>query len=320
MKILLAIDGSRHAREAIRLLRTLAARRDFDVEVVAVVPPEMTPVPESAFTPESRVVGTSVASPATVPGAVSVSLGDPPVLNPRLEDQVPSDVARAWLADAEADLAAAGLRVRTELLCGTPEEALVDRCREGGHDLVVAGVKGRGATPFFELGRVATHLVRWSPASVLLVRKRAARRPLAPETGSPDAQGFRILLPTDGHAACLEASRRLVEALSPDQAMVDLVNVEEPSRGVEELSRASDTPRRWLSQAAGDLAWGRTRTRSNVLRGRPAAAIARWASASETDLVVLGTEAPRGSTASRLGRTGRELAWSSPCSVLMVRS
>lgn len=294
MKILLATDGSRHSREAIRLLRTLAARRDFDVEIVAVVPP-----------------------------AASVAPGASPLPHPRLEDQVTSDVARSWLAAAEAELATAGLQVRTELLSGTPEVALVERCREGAHDLVVAGVKGRGATPFFELGRVASHLVRWSPASVLLVRKRAARRsmdrpvdrpmdrPMGAE--SPDAQGFRILLPTDGHAGCLEASRKLVEALSPDQATVDLVNVEAPSR-------EPDTARRWLSRAAGDMTWGRSPARSSVLRGRPAAAIARWATASDIDLVVLGTEAPRGSTASRLGRTGRELAWSSPCSVLMVRS
>ena len=285
MKILLATDGSRHSREAIRLLRTLAARRDFDVEIVAVVPP-----------------------------AASVAPGASPLPHPRLEDQVTPDVARSWIAAAEAELATAGLRVRTELLSGTPEVALVERCREGGHDLVVAGVKGRGATPFFELGRVASHLVRWSPASVLLVRKRAAHRPMDRPMGaeSPDAQGFRILLPTDGHAACLEASRKLVEALSPDQATVDLVNVEEPSR-------EPDTSRRWLSRAAGET-WGRSPARSSVLRGRPAAAIARWATVSDIDLVVLGTEAPRGSTASRLGRTGRELAWSSPCSVLMVRS
>ena len=302
MKILLATDGSRHSREAIRLLRTLAARRDFDVEVVAVVPPVA-----------------SISPAASVPQATSVAPGASTLPHPRLEDQVTSDVARSWLAAAEAELASAGLRVRTELLSGTPEVALVERCREGGHDLVVAGVKGRGATPFFELGRVASHLVRWSPASVLLVRKRAAHRsmdrPMDRLMGAefPDAQGFRILLPTDGHAGCLEASRKLVEALSPDQATVDLVNVEEPSREL-------DTARRWLSRAAGDMTWGRSPARSSVLRGRPAAAIARWATASDIDLVVLGTEAPRGSTASRLGRTGRELAWSSPCSVLMVRS
>lgn len=310
MKILLAIDGSRHAHEAIRLLHTLAERRDFDVEIVAVVP-RAASISSVTSTPRATSSAPAVAASVAPSGDPSASAGGAPVSESRLEDQVPVDVARAWLSAAETELTSAGLRVRTELLIGSPEEALVERCREGGHDLVVAGVKGRGATPFFELGRVANHLVRWSPASVLLVRKRAASRP--PGAGSPDAKGFRILLPTDGHMACLEASRRLVGALSPDQAMVDLVNVEEPSR-------AADAPRRWLSQAAGDLAWGRTRTRSNVLRGRPAAAIARWASASETDLVVLGTGAPRGSTASRLGRTGRELAWSSPCSVLMVRS
>jgi nucleotide-binding universal stress UspA family protein len=288
MKILLATDGSRHARQAVRLLRTLARERDFDVEVVAVLPP-----------------ATPFAS-----GDADADAGNGSVL-PRLEDQVPPETAREWLAAAAADLTSSGLNVRTDLLVGTPEEALVERCREGGHDLIVAGVKGRGATPFFELGRVATHLVRWSPASVLLVRKRMGRT--AARTGTATSRGFRILLPTDGHAECLEASRKVLEALSPDQARVEILNVEEPSE-------ARDGSRRWLSNAVVGLTWGRALPRSNTLQGRPAAAIARWASASETDLVVLGTGRPLGSTASRLGRTGRELAWSSPCSVLMVRS
>jgi len=341
MKILLATDGSRYAGEAVRLLRSLGPHRSFRVDLVAVVP-------DSA----EADAGSDAAS-ASASASASDAASDAAPLLPRIEDRVPLEVAEGWLAAAAADLESAGIEVRTDIVHGVPEEALVERCRTGGHDLVVAGVKGRGAGPFFEVGRVARHLVRWAPISVLLVRERAARTRAAAAAvtgaataavtasargeGEGAAGGFRVLVPTDGNAGSLEASWRMLESLTPSDAGVEIVRVVEPSQartpipageatwtagtaGTAGTAEARESTRRWASPDPAPSGRRAARPESTILRGRPAAAIARWASTSASDLVVLGLRKPDGSGPCLLGKTARELTWSSPCSVLMVRN
>ncbi|CAN5766322.1 hypothetical protein BH23GEM11_BH23GEM11_19520 [soil metagenome] len=306
MKILLATDGSRYAGEAVRLLRSLGPDRSFQVDLVAVVP---------------ETVGPETSDPATETATVS----------PRVEDRVRMDVAAGWLDTAAAELEAAGIQVRTEIVHGVPEEALVERCRTGGHDLVVAGVKGRGAAPFFEVGRVARHLVRWAPISVLLVRERAERTRGFGTGAESEAGGFRVLVPTDGDAGSLEASWRMLESLTPTDAGVEIVRVLEPSQSRTPIpagegtwttggSEAREPARRWAPSESHGSSRRPPRPESTILRGRPAAAIARWAASNDSDLVVLGLPRTDASGACLLGKTARELTWSSPCSVLMVRN
>jgi nucleotide-binding universal stress UspA family protein len=315
MKILLATDGSRYAGEAVRLLRSLGPHRSFHVDLVAVVPDS---AEDGAISDAGSTSGSDAGSDAA------------PLL-PRIEDRVPVDVAEGWLAAAAAELESAGIEVRTDLVRGVPEEALVERCRTGGHDLVVAGVKGRGAAPFFEVGRVARHLVRWAPISVLLVRERAARTRAATAAAADEAEGFRVLVPTDGNAGSLEASWRMLESLTPSDAGVEIVRVVEPSQARTPIpageatwtaggAEAREPVRRWASPEPTGSGRRAARPESTILRGRPAAAIARWASSNDSDLVVLGLRKPDGSGPCLLGRTARELTWSSPCSVLMVRN
>lgn len=316
MKILVATDGSRHAREALRLVKGFDLTPDTQVEVVAVIP-----------------------GPASSPG-----MGDGGGMG-RIEDRVRPEVAQGWLEDAVQVLRRPGLEPLRTLLRGEPETALLEHCEEGGHDLVVAGVKGRGAGPFFELGRVALHLVRWAPASVLLARRprvgagRGGEALRGRITGAQmeaagDAPGLRILLPTDGDARCLEAAWQMIESLTPEEAAVEVVSVAEPA-----LARAAtpagemgwsspggaggeggEPARRWLSQAVRELPPRRVASPGTLLHGRPASAISRWAAASGSDLMVVGTRRLEGSRECHIGRTGRELAWSTPCSVLMVRA
>jgi nucleotide-binding universal stress UspA family protein len=82
----------------------------------------------------------------------------------------------------------------------------------------------------------------------------------------------------------------------------------------------AEPARRWLSQAVRELPERRMASPGTLLHGRPASAISRWAASNGSDLVVLGTRRLEGSRECHIGRTGRELAWSTPCSVLMVRA
>ncbi|TVP51341.1 MAG: universal stress protein [Gemmatimonadales bacterium] len=321
MKILLATDGSRYAGEAVRLLGSLGPHRSFLVDLVAVVPG-----PASIESASAAREATDAAADSGSDAGSGLAL-----MLPRIEDRVPVDVAEAWLAEAAAELESAGIEVQTHIVHGVPETALVERCREGGHDLIVAGVKGRGAAPFFEVGRVARHLVRWAPISVLLVRERAARARGAAATAQGESEGFRVLVPTDGNAGSLEASWRMLESLTPSDAGVEIVRVVEPSQArtptpageatwTAGSAETRESVRRWASPEPAASGRRAPRPESTILRGRPAAAIARWASWNHSDLVVLGLRKPDGTGPCLLGKTARELTWSSPCSILMVRN
>jgi len=105
------------------------------------------------------------------------------------------------LTRTRAEVEHPGITVESRVLEGDPARALVTEAGSGGHDLVVVGVKGCGATPFFELGSVARRMSRATLPSLLLVRKGGggyARR-LSSETQS----SFRALLSTgeDGEGA-----------------------------------------------------------------------------------------------------------------------
>jgi nucleotide-binding universal stress UspA family protein len=319
MKILLATDGSRYAGEAVRLLRSLGPHRAFHVDLVAVVPDPA----DAESAPASGL-------DAGLDAGSHTGLDAAPML-PRIEDRVPVDVAEGWLAAAAAELESAGIEVGTDIVHGVPEEVLVERCRTGGHDLVVAGVKGRGAGPFFEVGRVARHLVRCAPISVLLVRERVSRKKGgASASADPETEGFRVLVPTDGNSGSLDASWRMLESLTPSDTGVEIVRVVEPAQARTPIpageatwtaggAEIRESARRWASAAPTGSARRGPRPESTILRGRPAAAIARWASSNRSDLVVLGLRKSDGSGPCLLGKTARELTWSSPCSVLMVR-
>jgi nucleotide-binding universal stress UspA family protein len=297
MKILLATDGSRYARGAARFLRTIAPDGGAQVDVVSVLPS---------------------------PAGDGDGAGQPRWF--RAEDHAPLDIARGWVESAELELVGAGLRIRSELVTGDPEDAILNQAATGGYDLVVVGVKGRGAAPFFELGRVALSLVRRSPVSVLLVRDRMTAGPRVQV--EPDF--VRILIPTDGDQEGLEASWRMVEALSSDRSGVEIVSVIEPRNAVpvadtgdEPWGQASEEEaplsRRWLDRTLSGLSADGAELSGALLRGRPASEIARWATAHKTDLIVLRSRGGNGSEDTGLGKTLRELAWSAPCSVLMVR-
>lgn len=79
------------------------------------------------------------------------------------------------LASAKNSIATAGLNVETELAesPGTRvSEAIVDRARHWGADLIVLGTHGRRGIERVMLGSDAEQVVRIAPVPVLLVRHR----------------------------------------------------------------------------------------------------------------------------------------------------
>jgi nucleotide-binding universal stress UspA family protein len=133
-RVLVPLDGSTFAESALPLALAVARRHGATLDLVTV----HEPVPSFAYDEWERA-------------------------------------AREWsehyLGDAKRRLAEAfGGDIETTVLGGRVAEAIEERARETGADLVVMATHGRGAFTRAWLGSVADATVRHGPSPVLLVR------------------------------------------------------------------------------------------------------------------------------------------------------
>jgi nucleotide-binding universal stress UspA family protein len=295
MKILLATDGSFYSLQAAAFLG-------------------------SRLNPE-RVSGLRVVAVAAGdPGNGTGDAGG-------LSHAVPLAVARRWVDRTLEALQGSGVPLDGKVLQGDPARTLVDLAGSGSFDLVVAGVKGQGAAPFFELGRVATALKQKVNTPVLLVRPPGAD----PSRGWMDddrVSPLRVLLPTAGEGREVEAACRLLGAFRLARGSVEIAALLGGSVGLS----GERPPPRWTGRNRQER---RTRARSwlaqtlpaldpwevvssSLLEGRPVREIERRVRETGSDLLVLNlTEA--GSRGTGATRVAEELAWFAPCSVLLLR-
>jgi nucleotide-binding universal stress UspA family protein len=261
MNVLLATDGSPYALEAARFLAGhLDPGRVERVTVAAVEEPEHGP-------------------DGTEGGSGRGGRG-------------PAGESRSW-AEAVQGLFPQGtypVEIRVEM--GRPEDRLPALAREGDIDLVVAGVKGRGAAPFFELGRVATALKDGAEVPTLLVRP-----PPGPRDGNGGPTPLRVLVPVERSREGVEAALRPLGAfrLAPGSLEVGVLRPD---------------PGRFDPAAEGVASF-------RVLHGRPGREIERRIVEGGMDVVVLLARAGAGASRGR-GFFAEELAWVAPCSVLLV--
>ncbi|TVP45605.1 MAG: universal stress protein [Gemmatimonadales bacterium] len=281
MNILLATDGSRYAREAASFLRS-------HLDPAAAVRIEL---------------ATVIAPPGPAASAASGRSGEVPGRRRAR--------AQEWLEQTRKELGPELAPVRSRILYGSPEDILVrEACR---HDLVVAGVKGSGAAPFFELGRVARALLRHADCSVLLVRNQRA-----PEEGKP----FHVLVTQAVAGDGLPPGWSLLQPFALSRASLEVVTVldrDTRSSGGGTAGDQRDRTRRWLTRTAGRLRVPSGQPRCALLEGRPGAELERRALETGADLLVVGARRGEAPGPGPLGSTARELAWRAPCSVLTVR-
>jgi nucleotide-binding universal stress UspA family protein len=146
-KIVCPVDFSACADHAVQYAQELA--KQFDAELCLVHAYEdptayVTPVPMSGY------VG---------PGAEMLL-----ELRKQLEVR---------LEQASGKVAAAGVRVRSELLEGAPYRVVLDWAKEWGADLIVIGTHGHTGLTHALLGSVTERVVRMSECPVLTIRTRS---------------------------------------------------------------------------------------------------------------------------------------------------
>lgn len=142
MKILLAVDGSKYAMDAVKYLTGHLdwAREKPQLELVYVHPP----VPKVSGL--GMVIGKK-----------------------QLQRYYEEEGAEA-LAPAKQLLDKAGIPYAAKVLVGTPAETLVEYAKSSGSDLLLVGHRGMTAAANLMLGSVATKILHLSPVPVLLVK------------------------------------------------------------------------------------------------------------------------------------------------------
>jgi nucleotide-binding universal stress UspA family protein len=145
-RLLVGVDGSRHARRAVAFVAALPPPRGGQVRLLAVVEP-------------IRLPSTGLL-PAKMRAAVTSEAAE--IEQDRLA------AARRQLAAARARLARAGWRVSDEVRTGRPLDELL--AAANGADALVVGARGVGAMERLLLGSVAEGAVSRAPVPVLVVR------------------------------------------------------------------------------------------------------------------------------------------------------
>ena len=140
--IVVGIDGSDTAREAVRQATVLAKSVGARIELV------------SAYEP---VADARLRESIVVPEDLHW------IINPR-ED------VEATLESAAAEIRSAGVDVEVFARQGDPADAILDVAEERGSDLIVVGNKGMTGAKRFLLGSVPNKVSHHAPCSVLIIR------------------------------------------------------------------------------------------------------------------------------------------------------
>lgn len=139
-RILVGVDGSNEARNALRWARELARSSGAQV---------------------------TVATAICVPAALAV-----PELSARAKAWEEEERRQGTRTTAECvtELEGAGVSAVPLVAEGSPAETLAQLAREGRFDLIVVGHRGRGAVARYLTGSVADRLVQIADRPVVVVR------------------------------------------------------------------------------------------------------------------------------------------------------
>ena len=145
LNILVAVDGSPDADEALSQAIDLARGEHARLTLITgvVLPPVVAYV---------GAAGSAVAS------AIQCAHAEAEEVLRRARDRIPDDVS-----------------VTTVLTDQPIRAAMIRRIKEGNHDLVVMGSRGRGALSSMLLGSVSHYVLHHSPVPVLIVHADRAR-------------------------------------------------------------------------------------------------------------------------------------------------
>lgn len=216
--------------------------------------------------------------------------------------------AEAVLHGAEA-IAVRSVPASTKIVAGDPAEALVEEAADHAVDLICVGPDAGLLGGMVRVGRVAAHVLRHAPCSVLVGREAGSTFPV------------NVLCGVDGSNTSIETATLAARIAVASGAELRLQHVL-PVFGGGERERTLDDdepdPVEIESSAQVARAVGVRPIRERAL-GRPEYAIIEAATREGVDLVVVGSRGLSGLARVLLGSVSAYVATHAHCSVLVVR-
>lgn len=306
MKVVIALDRSRHARAAIQLVQQMRWPAGSAITLLHVLE------------------------------IVTISGGWQLHYHPELWKQFVGEKKRVFaqaqrfLERMEALVRPGSVRLDAMVKWGLPLTGIIDVLKKQQADLVVVGSRGLSGVRRFLLGSVSEGVLHSVPCSVLICRGPRKRGT------QPSAKGLRILLAVDESDHALAAARWL-RALRLSAAEVTILHVVgPPGDGTSQLLTLTEPKFREAAQAMIRVTKERGRkvlermrnlvahrgltAHPALVEGHPAEEIIRAVQRTHADLVILGSRGMTGLKGAFLGSVSRKVARHAPCSVLVVRS
>jgi nucleotide-binding universal stress UspA family protein len=293
MRVVCAIDGSKHSRWALDALQLLAFARCSDLVLVHAIGPSPAGCPQNGATLDAMMLARNLAENA----------------------------GKKLLAHAEEMSRPHWARVETRLVHGDPAEALMIMADSGKVDLIVMGSRGLTDIRRFLLGSVSRKVVMHASCAVLLVKKRlpGIRRIVMAVDGSKEAQrALEFLLdmsfPKTAHVD-------VVSVVPPLPIEGGIVPLAVPPKLLEQIRvPLEENAQNAAKQAAEILTRVGFDAVATVLHGHPSHEIVKLAEAQHADLLVLGSRGLTGATRFLMGSVSDGVVKYARCNVLVYRS
>ena len=306
MKILVAVDPSQHAQEAIRFVSSVDWPKASEIYLIHVI--EMkhasTLIPSDGPSSWDRVISQARGKMVTE--------------------------ARLFLEQTKQEILKESSHiVKTVVLEGLPGAEILQAVEDYRIDLVILGTRGLSNVKRFLLGSTSDWVMREAPCSVLLVRDKLSQVTMGEKSA-------KIILATDGSSNALSTVQMLglLTCKAPPNVTVTHV-VGRPAylegwhwgtvKGTftplaeQLLEKAQAEGANHLEEISQRVQALGMKVDTMLPKGDPAEEIVKIAERSKATLIMVGSKGFMGGELVPLGGVVRKIARYAPCSVLLTR-
>ncbi|MBI4334955.1 MAG: universal stress protein [Chloroflexi bacterium] len=234
---------------------------------------------------------------------------------------------KVYLDKLAEQMAARGIKARSIILYGRPEEEIIDYSEKNNIGLVVMSARGRSGVRRWEMGSVVERVSRASNTPLLVVKER----PVAAEI--PGARLIiRMMVPLDGSklgesalpyvrflASRIKAELVLLQVISPTPSLMATESYY-ATYSNEIIAAQQAEAENYLKSLAAGISGEGTRTSYKVEIGIPSEKILEVIDREKISLVGMSTHGRTGIKRWVYGSIASKVLSSSPAPVLLVRA
>lgn len=213
----------------------------------------------------------------------------------------------------------AGIDVHTDVMTGTPSDAICQYAETNDIDLLVMGTHGRSGVKRYVLGSVAESVVRRSDPPVITVR---------PTEGRQAADGYDdILVPIDGSPHAELAAEHGIEIAQRFDARIHAVHIVDirvrsgtpdavvPASFFEQLTAYGEEATESVAERARAAGLAET---TAVQKGMPSSTLVSYVEKHDIDLVTMGSAGRTGLNRYLMGSTTNRIIRQSEAPVFSI--